>query len=64
VAEETQVPVNGNVNFLPSESAGQPLLFGLTGRAESTGLVLLGVEMSPPGDTPLSVGTPDHEFTP
>ena len=61
--EDTQLPVTGNVNFLPTESAGQLLLFGLTGCAESPSLILPGIEMSPPGDTPISGGTRDHEFT-
>jgi len=49
VVEDTQLPVTGNVNCLPAESAVQPLLFGLIGRAESPTPVLLGVEMVPPG---------------
>lgn len=59
----TQLPVTGNVNFLPTESAVQPLLSGFIRRAESPGLVLPRVEMVPPGDTRVSGGTGDREFT-
>jgi hypothetical protein len=40
------------------------MLFGLTRRVESPGLVLPGVEMVSPGDAPVSGGTRDQEFTP
>jgi hypothetical protein len=56
VVEATQLPVTGNANCLQTESAGQPLLLALTGRAESPGPVPLWVEMVPPGDTPVSAG--------
>jgi hypothetical protein len=42
VVEDTHLPFTSNVNCLPTESAGQPLLSGLTGRAESPGPVLPG----------------------
>jgi hypothetical protein len=64
VVEDTQLPVTGNVNCLQTQSVGQAMLFGLTRRVESPGLVLLGVEMVSLGDTPVSGGTRDQEFTP
>jgi len=63
-AEDMQLPVTGNVNCLQTESAVQPFLFGLIGRAESPGLVLLEAEMVPSGDTPVPGGIRHHEFTP
>jgi hypothetical protein len=61
VVEATQLPVTGNANCLQTESAGQPLLLGLTGRAESPGPVPLWVEMVPPGGYTGLCGTRDQE---
>jgi hypothetical protein len=49
VAGETQLLVTGSVKCLQTQSVGQAMLFGLTRRVESPGLVLPGVEMIPPG---------------
>jgi len=49
VAGETQLLVIGSVKCLQTQSVGQAMLFGLTRRVESPGLVLPGVEMVPPG---------------
>jgi hypothetical protein len=63
VVEDTQLPVTGNVNCLQPQSAVQPLPFGFIRHAESPGPVFPGVEMVAPGDTPVSGGTRDQEFT-